>query len=407
MNQRERLIFFELLRSALWEHEVDITVFEGDWIWSNILQAFRKHSLSGIVSDVIMKLPADYLPDEQQQLSLFKYSAKLIIGHQRLNSAIHSSFKLLEEAGCSPILLKGQGLTHLYPKNCIRSYGDVDIYVGPEQMETAKQVFKNIATPEAIKKADEGDVDHEYKIVIDEVIYEIHRYPGGAGNKNRREAFIRLSLDAFNPHNTEQVSLNTLHDSFLISVPSRQVNAWFIFNHLVQHFHVNGVGLRQFCDWMMVLKNEEGSSVWSEELGVGKEEHMKLEALNLSDPLHQLGLTRAWKILSGILVHQLGFPAESMPLYDAKMAQKSQGFILDQIIEGDNFRFGMMPDGHQDSNIFRRVLNSLEVYYKTSRATFVISRSYPIRKFCERVVYGVRRVTQEACGKIINGGARG
>lgn len=271
MNQRERLIFFELLRSALWEHEVDTTVFEGDWIWGNILQAFQKHSLLGIVSDVIMKLPTDYLPDEQQQSFLFMNTANLVIGHQRLNSAIHDSFKQLEEAGCSPILLKGQGLTHLYPKTCVRSYGDVDIYVGPEQMERAQQVFKNIATPEAIKKADKGDVDHEYKIVIDDVIYEIHRYPGGAGNKNRREVFNRLSLDALNPQNIVQVSLNTLNGSFLISVPSRQVNAWFIFNHLVQHFHVNGVGLRQFCDWMMVLRNEE-LGVRNEELGVRSEE---------------------------------------------------------------------------------------------------------------------------------------
>lgn len=393
MNQRERLIFFELLRSALWEHEVDTAVFEGDWIWLNILQAFQKHSLLGIVADAIMKLPADFLPEEQQQSFLFMYTANLVIGHQRLNSAIRDSFKQLEAAGCSPILLKGQGLTRLYPKTCLRSCGDVDIYVGPEQMETAQRVFKNNATPEAIKKADEGEVVHEYKIVIDGIIYEIHRYLGGAGNKNRREAFNRLSLDALNPQNTVQVSLKALDGSFLISVPSRQVNAWFIFNHLVQHFHVNGVGLRQFCDWMMVLRNEE--------LGVRNEEHKKLDTLKLSETLHQLGLLRAWKILSGILVHQLGFPAESMPLYDEKMAQKSQGFILDQIIEGDNFRFGMMPDGHQDSNFFRRVLNSLEVYYKTSRSTFVISRSYPIRKFCERIVYGVRRISQEAFDKII------
>lgn len=392
MTSQERHIFYELLRSSLWEHEPDLTVFEGEWDWNTILQAYQNHSLLGIVADVIANLPEDCQPPAEQQFLLFNHIGNLIQSHQTRNRAIGIICGELKEAGCFPILLKGQGLSILYPKKCIRSCGDIDIYVGPLWMETAKQVVRARASEEAIKMADAGDVDHEYKIIIEGLVFEIHRYPGGAGNKYKSKTFKDFAVNALSRENSELVALPLANDSISVMVPDAKINVWYIFNHIVQHFHVSGVGLRQFCDWMMVLKQ------------LMKDMDRDAIEAELMFPLQKMGLVRSWKILSGILVHQLGFSAESMPLYDAKMAQKSQGYILDQIIEGEDFRFGMMPDGHQDSNIFRRVLNSLEVYYKTSRSTFVISRSYPIRKFYESFVYCVRRIKQEAFDKFFNGG---
>jgi len=404
ITQQERLIFFELLRASLWERDTDLSVFNGSWKWSSIIQAFLNHKILGLVANVIMDLPSEYLPDEQQQLDLLQYSANLLQVHQNHNIAIKNTFARLEDAGCHPVLLKGQGIAALYPKNCIRNCGDIDIYVGPEEMEKAKLVMNAKATQDAIAKAQSTEMDHQYHIVIDDIIYEIHRYLGGAGNKFKRKQFMELSTIALKGDNTENICLNVFDETVKIKVPSGQVNSWFIFNHIIQHYHGAGIGLRQFCDWLMVLKN---STFFSEEIGVRSaclkpsetlnpsETSKRIDILKLSETLDLIGLTRAWKILSGILVYQLGFPADKMPLFDDKMAKKSQGFVLDHIIEGRKFHFGLMPDGHRDSNFLRRFCNSLTIYYKTSRTSFVISRSYPIRKFFEEVWKGAVKLCIE------------
>lgn len=396
MNNRERQIFFEILKSALWEHKADLCAFNGDWDWKNILKTFENQSLLGIVAETIMNLPEGVRPSTKQQRRLLKLTGFIIHNNQRLCRSIGEIFPLLQNAGCRPILLKGLGVASLYPKTCYRPGGDIDIYVGPERIDLSKQIIGSVVTTEELSQAE--DEKHHYKIKIKGSSFEIHHHPGHAGNDTKRKTYEEYSVKAFESAVHDSIRLSSTM-GIEVDVPNAQINAWYIFNHLLQHYSGSGVGLRQFCDWLMVLKNgtpffsEEGNPVRSEKLGVGSE---SIDTKILAETLDYLGLTRAWKILSGILVYQLGLPAEKMPLFEEKMAKKSQSIVLDHIIEGKNFRFGMMPDGHRDPNFFKRLRNSLSIYFTTSRISFVISRTYPFRKFWRELKTGtVRLITNK------------
>jgi len=384
MNSQERLIFFEILRSALWEHEADLSIFEGEWDWRNILRAFQNHSLLGVVAEKIMDLPVQFQPNKKQGTSLLKYYAVTLMDHRRLNRAIAEVFQKLQDRGCEPILLKGQGLASLYPNPCCRACGDIDIYVGPKDYDAAKEVVNAMAAPDSISRAQSGELKHHYSININKITYEVHRFPGVAGNDLKQKVYEEYSLKVLVPANTTEIRLQSPTGETVVLVPNQEVNAWYVFNHLLQHYRGSGIGLRQFCDWMMAMKawSKEGSS------------------FRFPETLDLLGLTRAWKILSGILVHQLGFPKDQMPLYDEKMAMKSQGFILDHIVEGRNFRFGLMPRRYLEPNYFLRLRNMLHVYYTTSKATFVILRTYPFRKYWRDVKNGAVKITKELWGKV-------
>jgi len=379
LNKQEQVIFFELLRSALWEREPDLSVFSGDWAWESILSSFNDHALLGVVADTITNLSPEYLPNVEQQQLIFLTVANLIQTHKRQDLLITKLFAELETVGCQPILLKGQGLAALYPKRCIRSCGDIDIYVCPVQFEKAKAVMNDHADTEEIAYAEEIEAEHHYKITIEGTIIELHHLAGDPGNPKYKTQFQQNAAAYLVPEKCDKITIDSPNGKVSVLVPSKEFNVWYIFNHLVHHFAGQGVGLRQFCDWLIVLKNYNPQPAITLNL--------------LTHNLKNIGLLRAWKILGGILVNQFGFPAALYPAYDAKQAHKSQGFILRELIEGKNFRFGSYnTDLTEQKHGLRRVFSALYACYRGSRPLVIVSRTYSFRVFLKMVLYGINGI---------------
>lgn len=376
MNSIEKNIYLELLRAALWERKVDISVFHDEWRWKVLLSTFMKNDLLGVVANVIILLPENVKPSMQEMALVYNYLGSQIQSHRELNLRLAEVMPKLKEAGCHPVLLKGQGLSGLYPKTCVRACGDLDIFVGEEKIEVAKRVVHAMATPKEIEDAG-GDSLCHYQIVINGIIYEIHRAVGKAGNERYSKAFERIANQYLDSGMREKVSLAISGDEYTeIEVPALDFNIWYIFNHLVVHLCDAGVGMRQFCDWMMVVRK------------FGNKGTDSLIALERS--LKQIGLLRAWKILGGILVYQLGLPAEQFPLFDERMAKKSQGFIVDDILEGERFCFAPLEELRGESRKgLRHFLYNLRFYYYISRARYVVSPFAPYITCAKFLVRGL------------------
>lgn len=388
MTKQEQTIFFELLRAALWEREADPHVFQGDWSWHQLLQSFQDHAVLGIVAHTILNLPPEYQPDIQQQSQIFQTVASLVQTHQTLNQAAGEMMALLQAAGCTPVLLKGQGLVKYYPKNCLRSCGDIDIYVGPDQMQRAVEAITSKVQAEVGEITDPHEMDHHLQFTLHDIVYEIHRYPGIAGNLHYKHEYQQTAQPYLQPAQTEFVNLETPSGSVSVCVPTSQFNSWYIFNHLLQHYREGGVGIRQFCDWLQVLRSVEDAEASSN------------LASSLSTILAQLGLQRAWQILGGILVHQLGLPAEKFPLYDESKAKQSQGHVLQEIILGHNFRFHSATDGYkQIPHGIHRIWSGMKEVYLIARPLSVISPLYPLSYMIYRMRFGVNGVVERRKGR--------
>lgn len=383
MTQQEQTIFFELLRAALWEREVDLRVFQGDWSWERLLQSFHEHALLGVVAHTILNLPADCQPDVRQQQFLYQAVASFVQTHQELNQAAGEIMTLLEEAGCSPVLLKGQGLVRYYPRHCLRSCGDIDIYVGPDKMQAAIEAIERKVQAEEGTISDAHEMDHHLQFSFNGIVYELHRYPGIAGNLHYRHEYQQVAHPYLLPSQTEFVNLQTPSGSVAVRVPSSQFNSWYIFNHLLQHYREGGVGIRQFCDWLLVLKTMDGSEKFGD------------FAISLSTVLSQIGLKRAWQILGGVLVHQLGLPSDKFPLYDESKAKQSQGYVLQEIVEGHNFRFKSSTERYkQIPHGLHRIWSAMSEVYLIARPLSVISPFYPLSYMIYRIRFGVNGVVE-------------
>ena len=107
-----------------------------------------------------------------------------------------------------------------------------------------------------------------------------------------------------------------------VRLPGYDFDAIFVFYHAWGHFIRGGIGLRQLCDWTMILQNHAGD----------------IDRRRLEENLRRFGLVKGWKIFGWIAVNRLGLPAEKMPLYDPAVRPQAQR-VLEEVMAGGNFGF--------------------------------------------------------------------
>ena len=101
--------------------------------------------------------------------------------------------------------------------------------------------------------------------------------------------------------------------------------AWgvvYVFEHLLKHLRYEGVGYRQFVDWMLCLNALNG------------------EYDELGELLRRFRLMNAWQVLGGVLVWQLGYDAAKFPFWNERKALHSQGRNLRYITDSANLGSG-------------------------------------------------------------------
>lgn len=105
-----------------------------------------------------------------------------------------------------------------------------------------------------------------------------------------------------------------------MNLPSSDDDIIFVFSHILQHFFLEGIGLRQICDLCRLL--------WTYRETIDKD--------LLSIRLKRMGVISEWKTLGCLMVDYLGLPEEAMPFYDTSYRRKADR-MLAYIFESGNF----------------------------------------------------------------------
>lgn len=315
MIQKEQDIFFSLLRISLWNREKDKLYLyrlleRCDFSWQAILKAFEDHALLGVVADTIITLSKHIDLNEQQQNHIFQYVANAHQKHFQTQKAILNVFSKLEETGCNPILLKGEGLAQFYPPRCIRACGDVDVYVGQNDFEKAVACIQSLCDTNDVDHAKLGN--HDYLIQYKGIPFEIHFKPGYASVEKAEQRFQELAKYWLVPEKCQSITI--LGKQILI--PAAQYNILYVFEHLARHYRNSELGIRQFLDWTLLLEKTE------------------FQESVLKTHLEELQVLDAWRRLAGVL-HD-GFGMENVPFFESNRRKQSKK-IINVVISRGNF----------------------------------------------------------------------
>ena len=253
---------------------------------------------------------------EQAQVELSKegrrrmliYTQKAVKHNRKLNQELGALVTLFQQHDIDYVVVKGQVLAACYAHPVLRQGGDIDFYCDPENFSKAHDIIRQEWEVEE-HHSDPGFHEHFSRHGID---FEMHYSLVHLHNKRKDACWEQLLCEA--PKVTVDIEghqVRTLHPT---------VHSLYVFLHLWNHLVELGVGLRQFCDWAMILHHHRK-----------KIDH---EALRLH--LQELGLEKAYRACGCILVDRLGLPADDFPYELTAKDRRYTRRILDVVFYRGN-----------------------------------------------------------------------
>ena len=245
--------------------------------WSDAFDAALQHGIFGLFYAAINKLPSEQQPKEQTlRLKCFVIEDKLINSNDELDRVCAKVTKNFETEGFDSCILKGQGLSLLYPKEIVRSTGDIDIWVSPKNSklplkERRRQIYEYCKTVIPSCRA----VYHHCQFPVFRQNVEVHFTPSWFFSpfKNRKvQAYFESQWK--NRYKTEK-------GFYVLSI---ETNLVYILIHNYRHLFHEGIELKHVLDYYYVLKKayEDGLS------NKGENEY-KIEAIEI---FKSLGMMR-------------------------------------------------------------------------------------------------------------------
>lgn len=172
--------------------------------WQAVLAEAKRQSVTGLLYMAVSRLPEDFSLPEEVLFRLVSRSRQIEMRGNAMAQASTALQAQLEAAGLHPVLMKGAQVAAFYSEPAFREYGDIDLYLPPEEM-----------LPMAWEAAPDGSAHFVYQGID----VDVHRH-------------------YFDLH----------RKSILPSVPSPEATLLMLSAHTLKHAVGAGIGLRQLCD---------------------------------------------------------------------------------------------------------------------------------------------------------------
>lgn len=293
--------FLALLRAGLWDIPVGATLFSETTDWKGVFALAAHHTVKGIVADAVNKLPFPYQPPLPLLRELAFYLSRNRMYHARHNAVLAEINCKLMHDGVDSVLLKGQGVAINYPDSTLRHCGDIDLYIGQENFE--RSISRVLLWEDS--GCEDMLVAKHYGFSYKGISVELHCMAEFLYLPWRNRYLQRWTKKYLQREELRQVAIDERTTVFL---PPYQFDALYILGHAWHHFvFLNGIGLRQICDWVMYLHRY----------------HREINNTLLEQDLKKLGLWQGWCLLGYIAVNYLGLPPAELPFYDESVKEEA------------------------------------------------------------------------------------
>lgn len=304
-------LFFELIQISIGNRKaLSRALSEKDW--DKMFSIACKQTVVGITFNALDKLGEE---GQKPPLTLLYEWIGLAEHIHKQNIVVNQRCKditkLFTEAGFKTCILKGQGNARMYPDPLSRTSGDIDIWVNGTRNE-----IKNFVI-EKCPNAQDGDMHIDFPLFKD-VAVEVHYKP----SFDIRPKYERRLQKWFSIHAEKQFTNNVDLDGEQVCFPTIEFNTIHQMSHIMNHFFVEGIGLRHFIDYYYVLKHFDVRS---------KKEEIR-------ETFCWLGLEEFAKGVMWIEKEVLGIDEQYLILESDERIGK---LILNEMMEGGNF-------GHHD-----------------------------------------------------------
>ena len=306
-------VFFELVRAGLWEREARLSQYD-NIDYSAILRLAEEQSVVGLITAGLGHVVAVKVPQEDMLQSIGS-TLQIEQRNKAMNEYVAKLIDKLRKEDIYAILVKGQGIAQCYERPLWRASGDVDLLLSDTNYNRAKKVLTPIAV----------SVESEYKslkhlgmTMKDGYVVELHGTLHSRLFKRIDNVIDEAQDDVFYGGCVR----SWINGNTQVFLPGPNNDVIFVFTHILNHFYIEGIGLRQLCDWCRLL--------WTYRDSIDK----KL----LEKRIAAADLISEWKAFAALAVDLLGMPVDAMPLYSSeKKWSKKAEKIISFVLETGNF----------------------------------------------------------------------
>jgi len=313
MNSSQKEFFISLLKAGLWTDaeyaDLGVQGFPESVDWEKVYQLAEEQSVVGLVLAGI-----EHSNVKPPQKLLLQWIGEVQIQEQRnkaMNQFIAELIEWLRKADIYALLLKGQGVAQCYENPLWRASGDVDLLLSTDNYEKAKKFL----TPLADHVDSESKEVKHLGMTMGEWLVELHGTMHTSISRRMNKGIDAVQNDCFYGGNVRSWN----NGGTTVFLPSPDNDVIFVFTHILEHFFIEGVGLRQVCDWCRLL--------WTY--------RTELDLQLLESRIKKMGLLTVWKAFAALAVDKLGMPKEAMPFYDESFSKKGQR-VLARIMKSGN-----------------------------------------------------------------------
>ena len=328
--------FLAFVRAGLWENDTWLLPFD-DIDFEEVYRFAQEQSVVGLVAagfeyvkdkkvpqNVALQLAGEVLQLERRNLAMNAFVAQLV--------------NRLREHDVYALLVKGQGIAQCYERPLWRAAGDIDLLLSEDNYKRAKDVL----LPLASSSEKEYSSFKHLSFMIDGFEVELH-----GTLHTRLSVAVDKMIDEVQADVFFKGNVRSWQDGKAqVFLPGVNDDAIFLFTHILHHFYVDGIGLRQICDWCRFL--------WT------YKDFLDLELLRTR--LRVMGLLSEWKAFGALAVEYLGMPTDAMPLHsDEEKWKKKASRILRFVMECGNFGHNRQIEhtksywGEKFRSLFRKI----------------------------------------------------
>ena len=311
MENNSRGQFFELVRAGLWsEYTPKILAHGAPVDWEAIYQLAEEQSVVGLVAAGIDALPPSERPPQTVVLQFVGSTLQLEQRNKAMNEFVAKLITMLRKNDIYALLVKGQGIAQCYEKPLWRASGDVDLLLSEDNYEKAKKLLVPLAT----------NVESEYKalkhigMTLDGFSVELHGTLHSRLSKRVDRVIDSAQNDVFFASSVRSWQ----NGGTQVFLPSPTYDVVFVFTHILHHFYIEGVGLRQICDWCRLLWTYRDS------LNYGL----------LESRIKDAGLMTEWRAFASLAVQYLGMPEAALPMFGSSVLAGASEQVREQKFKG-------------------------------------------------------------------------
>ena len=330
------ILFFEILRVAL-GRQLELSVAPTPEQWRDMYRMAIQQTLVGVLFSALERLPKEQRPPKEVLLQWYMLKEHIMERSRLLNQRAVETLAFFRDEGFDCCILKGQGISTLYPDPLLRTSGDIDIW-----LSGGRERIYNFARNRVGLKG--LTYQHIHYPLHEDAEVEVHVTPGHlfAPILNHRLQRFFAAYAAAQWHHEVELP----EEVGSISVPTAEFNRVFILLHIYMHLFGEGIGLRQVLDYYYVLR--QPATAESRERTVAT--------------LRELRMMRFARAMMWVMAEVFGLEEE----YLITTPDEREGrFLLSEIMLAGNFgKYDARIDRTRHHQLLPRLYNSLRRNWK-------------------------------------------